>query len=62
MTAGIIVLNGNEYVECQECGAYELYEVSRLHVVQDGAKKLLCRECMPILCIVSKHNMPQKNY
>jgi hypothetical protein len=51
---GIVVLNGGEYVECQECGAYEFYEVARLHVFQDGAKKLLCRGCMPISCVVSK--------
>lgn len=54
---GILILNGGEYIECQECGAYESYEVSRLNVVQDGAVKLLCRECMPISCIVSKGNM-----
>jgi hypothetical protein len=39
----ITILNGKEYITCEKCGAYELYEVARLHVVQDGAKKLLCR-------------------
>jgi late competence protein required for DNA uptake (superfamily II DNA/RNA helicase) len=50
----ITILNGNEYVSCEKCGAYEFYEVSKLHVVQDGAKKFLCRQCMPVSCVVSK--------
>jgi predicted nucleic-acid-binding Zn-ribbon protein len=24
----VINMNGNEYIECQECGAYEFYEVA----------------------------------
>jgi hypothetical protein len=49
----IVNLNGNEYIECENCGTYELYEVSRLHRVQDGAERWLCRQCIPVSCIVS---------
>lgn len=48
----ITVLNGNDYVSCDKCGSYELYEVSRLHRVQDGAKQWLCRQCIPVSCMV----------
>jgi late competence protein required for DNA uptake (superfamily II DNA/RNA helicase) len=50
----ITILNDNEYISCEKCGAYEFYNVSRLHVVQDGAKEFLCRQCMPISCVVAK--------
>ena len=50
----ITILNGNKYIECEKCGAYEFYEVSRLHVEQDGAKEWLCRGCIPLSCVVSK--------
>lgn len=52
--ATIAILNGNEYIECEKCGTYEFYDVAKLHVVQDGAKEWLCRQCMPISCIVTK--------
>lgn len=51
----IITMNGNDYIECEECGAYEFHEVSRLHRVQDGARKWLCRQCIPVSCMVAAH-------
>jgi hypothetical protein len=54
MMVAVTILNGNNYIECEKCGAYEFFGVSRLHVVQDGAKEWLCRQCMPISCVVSK--------
>lgn len=50
----IITLNGNSYIECEKCGAYELYDVSRLHKVQDKATQWLCRQCMPLSCMIAK--------
>lgn len=55
----VTILNGKEYISCEECGAYELLEVSKLHVVQDGAKEFLCRQCMPVSCVVSKGQVSQ---
>ncbi len=42
------IFNGVDYIECEKCGAYELYEVSRLRVVRDGYNEWLCRRCMLI--------------
>lgn len=50
----IATMNGNDYIECEKCGAYELYVVSKLHIEQDGAKKWLCRQCIPVSCMVTK--------
>ncbi len=40
------IFNGVDYIECEKCGAYELYEVSRLHAVQYGSNEWLCLQCI----------------
>lgn len=50
----IVNMNGNSYISCEKCGAYEFYDVAHLHVVQDGAREYLCRQCIPVSCMVAK--------
>ncbi len=50
----LVNINGNSYIICEVCGGYEQYNVSKLHIEQDKATKWLCRQCMPLSCIIAK--------